>query len=130
MNLGFRLKEERERLGMSQPAFAAVAGAKKHAQINWEKGVAYPNGAAFEAWAKIGVDILYVITGQKNSVGAVKNDNVVVFESDSETYTERPMEPREEALLDNYRHSSDEGKRAVEAAASAVAQQAGRQGNG
>lgn len=67
MHLGLRLKEERERLGMSQPEFAAAADAKKHAQINWEKGVATPNGAAFQAWAEIGVDVLYVITGQRST---------------------------------------------------------------
>ncbi len=94
MNLGDRLKEERERLGLSQPAFAAVANAKKHAQINWEKGVATPNGAALQAWAGIGVDVLYVITGQR-AVAAEQN-------------------PRERALLDNYRQSKEEDKAAIE----------------
>jgi len=65
MNIGTRLKEEREFLGMSQSEFAEVADAKKHAQINWEKGVTTPNGAALEAWSKIGVDIQYVITGKR-----------------------------------------------------------------
>lgn len=96
MNLGGRLKEERERLGMSQPDFAEVAGAKKHAQINWEKGVATPNGAAFEAWSKIGVDILYVITGQRAIAWP------------------QPKNPREAALLDNYRHCAEEDKNAIE----------------
>ena len=66
MNLGDRLREERERLGYTQPAFAEVAGAKKHAQINWEKGAAFPNAAALEAWSKVGLDVLYVVTGQRS----------------------------------------------------------------
>lgn len=97
MNLGARLKEERERLGMSQPEFAEIAGAKKHAQINWEKGVATPNGAAFESWSKIGVDVLYVITGQRIAPVETKQIN-----------------PREAALLDNYRHCDEEDKKAID----------------
>ena len=65
MNLHERLKEERERLGHSQTAFAALAGASKHAQINWEKGAASPNAAALAAWAEVGLDVLYVVTGQR-----------------------------------------------------------------
>ena len=65
MNLHERLKEERERIGLSQTAFAALAGASKHAQINWEKGAASPNAAALAAWADAGLDVLYVVTGQR-----------------------------------------------------------------
>lgn len=86
MNLGARLKEEREKLHMSQPEFAEVAGAKKHAQINWEKGAATPNGAAFEAWAGIGVDVLYVITGQRAGAAVAEQ-----------------LPPDEQLLLDAYR---------------------------
>lgn len=89
MNLGERLREERERLGYSQPAFAAVADAKKHAQINWEKGVAYPNAAALEAWAKIGLDVLYVVTGQPN-----------------QSVLDAGLALEEETLLDSYRRCS------------------------
>lgn len=64
MDLGERLKSERERLGLNQTDFAALAGASKHAQINWEKGVASPNAAALAAWSEAGVDVLYVVTGR------------------------------------------------------------------
>lgn len=105
MNLGKRLKDERERLGLSQTEFAGIAGAKKHAQINWEKGAASPNGKAFEAWAEAGVDVAYIITGQR--VGPAE-----------------PLTPREQALVENYRASDESGRRAVEGAASAGAQPA------
>lgn len=65
MDLGQRLKSERERLGMNQTEFAALAGASKHAQINWEKGVAAPNATALAAWASAGLDVLFVVTGQR-----------------------------------------------------------------
>lgn len=63
MDLGFRLKAERERLGLSQTEFAAIAGASKHAQINWEKNAAAPNANALCAWAGRGLDVAYVVTG-------------------------------------------------------------------
>lgn len=67
MNLHARLKEERERLGYSQTAFAALAGASKHSQINWEKGAASPNAEALAVWVEKGLDVLYVVTGQHES---------------------------------------------------------------
>ena len=76
MNLGARLKAERERLGLSQTDFAAIAGASKHAQINWEKGAAAPNAVALEAWEKLGLDVLYVVTGRRVSALPMPGDVV------------------------------------------------------
>ncbi|WP_312466980.1 helix-turn-helix domain-containing protein [Stutzerimonas nitrititolerans] len=67
MNLATRLKAERERLGFSQTDFAALAGASKHSQINWEKGAAAPNATVLAAWAAHGMDVLYVVTGQRSN---------------------------------------------------------------
>ena len=75
MNLSSRLKEERERLGYSQTAFAALAGASKHSQINWEKGSASPNAEALAAWVEKGLDVLYVVTGQHDSASAVQESS-------------------------------------------------------
>lgn len=74
MNLFDRIKEERERLNYSQTAFAALADASKHAQINWEKGIASPNAAALAAWADVGLDVLYVVTGQHAAVKPLPAD--------------------------------------------------------
>ena len=82
MNLGDRLREERERLGYTQPAFADVVGAKKHAQINWEKGAAFPNAAALEAWSKVGLDVLYVVTGQRTGGASAPPPPRAVSEGD------------------------------------------------
>lgn len=59
-----RLKEERERLGLSQPLFAQAAGAAKRTLADWEKGVSSPTAVQLSALAKVGVDVLYVLTGQ------------------------------------------------------------------
>lgn len=65
MNLSDRLKEERERLGYSQTAFAELVGASKHSQINWEKGTSSPNAEALSTWSNKGLDVLYVVAGQR-----------------------------------------------------------------
>lgn len=62
------LKEERERLGYSQTAFAAMVASSKQAQINWEKGIASPNATALAVWANVGLDVLYVVTGDRSFV--------------------------------------------------------------
>lgn len=121
--IGERLKSERERLGFTQQQFADFVGVTRKTLFGYETGARAPDAAALAVWSGVGVDALFVVTGVRHS----KSENVFAFESDSKNSEPPSLAPREEALLDNYRHSSDEGKRAVEAAASAVAQQA-RQG--
>lgn len=67
---GERIREERERLGFSQPAFAALADASKSSQASWEKETAYPNVKALSVWARVGVDVAYVVTGVRSSSAA------------------------------------------------------------
>lgn len=67
--LGNRLREERDRVGMTQPVFAEAAGAKKRTLIDWEKGVSSPTATQLEALAAIGVDVLYVLTGRRAPAG-------------------------------------------------------------
>lgn len=61
--VGARLREERERLGLSQADFAAIGDASKRTQIQWEKGAAAPNAEFLALVAQAGVDVLYVVTG-------------------------------------------------------------------
>ena len=65
MPIGKRLREERERLGLSQPAFAAVAGTTKQTLFSWETGKTAPDGFQLEALATAGADVLYILTGQR-----------------------------------------------------------------
>jgi transcriptional regulator with XRE-family HTH domain len=69
VGIGDRLKEERERLGFNQTEFAAKAGASKNSQYNYEKGERSPDASYLAAVAEQGVDVLYVVTGQRSSVG-------------------------------------------------------------
>jgi Predicted transcriptional regulator len=98
--IGERLKEERERLDMTQPAFAEAAGAKKRTLIDWEKGVSSPTAVQLASLASVGVDVLYVITGQRS----------------------QPIEPaqelprQEQEWLAIFRNSSDNIRAALKAA--------------
>lgn len=66
MGVGARLREERQRLGLSQPSFAALAGASKGALANWESEATSPNAAALIAFEKAGADAVYVLTGNRS----------------------------------------------------------------
>lgn len=71
MNLAERLKEERERIGINQTAFGAVAGVGKTTQINYESGKRIPDATYLAAVGVLGVDILYVVTGVRVSSPAL-----------------------------------------------------------
>lgn len=64
MTIGERLRQERERLRLSQPAFAAVAGTTKQTLFSWESGKTAPDCFQMAALAEAGVDVLYVVTGE------------------------------------------------------------------
>lgn len=60
-----RLTEERNRLNLSQEAFGAIAGVSKMSQLNYEKGVRKPDVSYLMAVAEHGVDVAYLLTGQR-----------------------------------------------------------------
>ncbi len=62
--IGERLKSERERLGLNQTDFGAIAGVKKGTIINWEKDDSSPTTVQLFALAAQGVDVQYVQTGR------------------------------------------------------------------
>lgn len=64
MTLGDRLREEREKLGMSQSTFGELAGVTKASQINYEKGVRHPDSSYLLAAGKAGADVCYLLTGK------------------------------------------------------------------
>ena len=66
MTIGARLKAERERLGLTQPAIAKVAGTTKKSQIDYEKGTTSPKADYLLAVSQAGVDLIYVLTGKRS----------------------------------------------------------------
>lgn len=63
--LGARLRRERERLGFSQTAFAALAGQSLKSQTRYERGERSPDSAYFAALKVHDVDVGYILTGER-----------------------------------------------------------------
>lgn len=74
-----RLRNERDKVGLNQAAFAAVGGVSRSAQINYEKGERVPDAIYLESISKIGCDIQYIILGNP-SIAAVTDDEVALLE--------------------------------------------------
>ncbi len=99
--IGQRLAEERKRLSYNQVAFGKLGGVGKGTVINWEKDLTSPPGTFLAAIAAAGADVKYIITGER---------------------TKETLEPRVQALVDNYLKSSEKDKRVIEGVASQTAQ--------
>jgi phage repressor protein C with HTH and peptisase S24 domain len=70
-SFGQRLREERERLGIKVTEFGTQAGVQKNAQINYEADRRSPDSNYLSAAAKQGVDVYYVLTGQRTNLGPI-----------------------------------------------------------
>lgn len=66
VTIGQRLREERERLGYTQPSFAELAGTTKKSQIDYEKDLTQPKASYLADIAAAGADIQYIVTGVKS----------------------------------------------------------------
>lgn len=75
-NVGARLREERTRLHLSQAAFADVAGVTKTTQGNYETNKRSPDATYLATIAASGVDVQYVVTGQRATDSGVAIDAV------------------------------------------------------
>lgn len=112
MPIGKRLREERERLGLSQPAFAAVAGTTKQTLFSWETGKTAPDGFQLAALATTGADVLYILTGQRAGGASAPPPPRAVSEGDR-------------ILLDNFHAAPAQVQAGVKTALGAFAPGAG-----
>lgn len=80
MNIGERLKEERERIGLSQTALAQIGGVGKTTQIKYEKGASSPDSSYLSAVSDEGVDIFYVLKGQRSETTTAQSLGVALNE--------------------------------------------------
>ncbi|NTY35655.1 helix-turn-helix domain-containing protein [Burkholderia diffusa] len=81
MGIGARLKEERMRIGLSQAEIAALGGLSNKTQLGYESDVRSPDANYLAALAKVGVDVQYVITGERAAQSALPQDVVDVVDS-------------------------------------------------
>lgn len=63
-----RLKEERSRLGMTQTAFGEIGGVTKKTQMLYESGDRAPDSVYLEKISALGVDVGYLVTGNRSIV--------------------------------------------------------------
>lgn len=103
MAIGDRLKEERSRLGFSQTDLAGAGGVGKTTQINYEKGERSPDASYLAAVAERGVDVLYVVTGERKPQAAGS------------------FNAEEVQLVERYRRMSAEGRSTVNSVSEALA---------
>lgn len=68
MGLSKRLKEERKRLRYRQTDMAKRGGVSEKAQVDYEKDRLPQFATYLEALARAGVDVAYVITGERGGV--------------------------------------------------------------
>lgn len=79
MGLFLRVREERERLGFSQEAFAALGGASRKSQIRWEQAEGgSPDAEVLRAWAAAGADIQYIVTGTRSGSALGADEEVLL----------------------------------------------------
>ena len=97
---GERLKEERERLGLSQAAAGAAAGVSREMWGKYERG-AMPGGEVILSLAGAGFDMAYLFTGARGAAPSLSRE--------------------ESALLDNFRHCPPEGRACIKATSDAFA---------
>jgi len=101
--IGERLKQERERLGLTQQGCADITKTSKRSVINWENGETSPTAVQLSSLSEYGFDVLFILTGKHN------------YQIDEPKPGYSADNPRANALLDNYLHIEDEeDKRAIE----------------
>lgn len=66
--IGFRLKEERERLGVKAADFSEYGDWPTRTVYGWEAGKATPKAEFFADVQSLGLDVQYIITGKRSSV--------------------------------------------------------------
>lgn len=108
MDLSGRLKEERERLGLTQQELADRMGVSRKTQINYESGLREPDASYLSAFSALGGDVLFVLTGQRP---------LVAREEPAPVFPKRGL-----AVLEAYMSCSEEGQITIENVSRAMAQ--------
>ena len=79
-SIGARLREERDRLGLSQTEVAnlasekGVSGATRQSQSKYEQGKQQPGVLYLAALGEAGFDVWYILTGQRSGQDSQRNE--------------------------------------------------------
>ena len=77
-----RLREERDALGLTQEAMAEKAGISKRSYCAYEAGETAPSAKLLAALALMGVDVAYLLTGQRTGGASAPPPPRAVSEGD------------------------------------------------
>jgi len=108
--IGSRLAEERKRLGLNQDGFATRLGIARSSQVNYETNKRSPDADYLTSSAAIGVDVLYILTGERIKIAREKPDK------------NNDLRPDEAELLINYRHIPEATRRGLRTVIASCAQ--------
>ncbi|WP_419629364.1 helix-turn-helix domain-containing protein [Thiolapillus sp.] len=87
--VGARIREERKKLGITQSAMAKLGGVSNATQGYYESGERSPNTEYLGRLYKEGVDVCYIVTGQKGAKsGMPANIDVELLSSIQEAVDE------------------------------------------
>lgn len=75
-----RMQEERKRLGLKQAEVAAGCGVSREVWGRYERGVAAPGGEVLYAFANLGADVQYILTGSHAAPAALPADEQLLLE--------------------------------------------------
>lgn len=78
---GQRLKEERKRVGLTQPKLGEIVSLTKRTVIDWEKDKSSPTAIQLAAMAKHGFDVSYLITGIRTQPIELPSDEAFLLDS-------------------------------------------------
>lgn len=77
--IGLRLKEEREKLKLNQEVMGKIGGVRKQAQLKYENGASCPSADYLAEVGKIGIDILYVVSGERSQVAINEEELLLLY---------------------------------------------------
>ncbi len=103
-----RLREERERLDLTQVQAADLCGVARNSWGGYERGKIMPGADVIARFTAIGADLNYLMTGKKLPV--ITNELAACN-----------LRPDQSALLDNVEHCSEEDKKAIQRMALSLA---------
>ncbi|MFZ4219735.1 helix-turn-helix domain-containing protein [Enterobacter ludwigii] len=81
MQIGERLREERERLGFTQSDFSKAGGVAFRTYCDYEAGKSEPKASTLSLLGGVGVDVLYVVTGQRTPLVSINNEEQKLVEN-------------------------------------------------
>jgi DNA-binding XRE family transcriptional regulator len=140
-----RLAEEREKLWSTQQEAADFFGVSRVTWGQCERGNATPSADVLAGLAQRGADVFYILTGVRSNtqnlldqvhaasqaasrLGGTHQEQAHVAEAMVDKYQVVPLSPRQRALLDNWEHADEAGKKVIESTASFAAQPRAAQG--